>query len=268
MGRRFSMLAAVAAAIWVGTSAGVARAAPPVNVFAGAGVFVDNPLNFPGPWALASELQAAHFSWVALHVDDAPTFEWNDAMWVDTFRAAGLEVGVWGAEGPSIVTDAAVADLAIRSLGADFYIANAERLFERTKGGQWSRSAAFVRAFRGLQPTLPAALATYGAAKAPWVLPIDYAAWRRGGFELLPEAYYNQYRGYRPDLTVAHALRAGWSIEQVHPVIGVYHHYPASNYVPLLQQAGTRGFSVFLADQATAGDFAALAGLAAATVAG
>ena len=262
------MLAALAAAIWLGTLASVARAAPPANVFGGAGVFVDNPLNFPGPWALARQLQAAHFSWVALHVDDELGFELNDEMWVDTFRAAGLQVGVWGAEGPSIVTDAAVADLAVRSFGADFYIADAERLFERTKGGQWSRSAAFVRLFRSLQPTLPAALATYGAAKAPWVLPIDYAAWRGGGFELLPEAYYNQYRGYRPDLTVAHALRAGWSIDHVHPVIGVYHHYAASNYVPLLQQAGTRGFSVFLADQATAADFEALASLAAATVAG
>ena len=47
----------------------------------------------------------------------------------------------------------------------------------------------------------------------------------------------------------------------VHPVIGVYRHYPASKYVPLLQQAGTRGFSVFLGDQATAADYAALASL-------
>src|SRR5439155_83773 len=83
----------------------------------------------------------------------------------------------------------------------------AERSYERTSGGGW-RSAAFVRTFRSLEPTLPAALVTYGGAPAPFVLPIDYAAWRNGGFDLLPEAYYNQYRNYRPDLTVAHALRA------------------------------------------------------------
>ena len=50
----------------------------------------------------------------------------------------------------------------------------------------------------------------------------------------------------------------------MHPVIGVYRQYPAANYVPLLTGLGTRGFSVFLADQATAADYAALEPLAAA----
>jgi hypothetical protein len=108
---------------------------------------------------------------------------------------------------------------------------------------------------------------TLGAAKAPWVLPIDFAAWRSGGFDLLPEAYYNQYPGYRPDLTVAHAQRAGWSLDAVHPVIGVYHRYPAAKYVPLLEALGTHGFSVFIADQMSPADYAALSDFAAATVA-
>jgi hypothetical protein len=38
-------------------------------------------------------------------------------------------------------------------------------------------------------------------------------------------------------------------------------------YVPLLQNLGTRGFSVFLGDQMTPADFSALAGVAAATIA-
>ena len=65
-------------------------------------------------------------------------------------------------------------------------------------------------------------------------------------------------------MTVAHSLRAGWPLERVHPVLGVYRHYAAANYVPLLAGLGTEGFSVFLADQATAADYAALAPLAAA----
>ncbi len=60
-------------------------------------------------------------------------------------------------------------------------------------------------------------------------------------------------------------MRAGWPVSLVHPVIGVYHHYPAANYVPLLQADGASGFSVYLADQAKLSDFNALAGLAAAT---
>jgi hypothetical protein len=53
----------------------------------------------------------------------------------------------------------------------------------------------------------------------------------------------------------------------VHPVIGVYRNYPASKYVPLLQSDGARGFSVFLADEAKASDYAALAPLAVAAAA-
>ena len=55
-----------------------------------------------------------------------------------------------------------------------------------------------------------------------------------------------------------------WIAFHVHPVIGVYRKYTAANYVPLLAGLGTRGFSVFLADQAAAADYAALEPLAAA----
>jgi hypothetical protein len=242
--------------------AGTARAGGPRDVFDGVGVFVDNPMNFPDAETLGTELQRAHFDWVALHADDEPTLEAVTPQWIATLRAHGLSVGVWGAEHDNVDSDVAIADLVIRTYGFDFYIADAEEPFE--KKGAW-RSKQFVAAFRELQPSIPAALVTLGAAKAPWVLPIDFAAWQRGGFDLLPEAYYNQYPGYRPDLTVAHAQRAGWSLDAVHPVIGVYHHYPAANYVPLLASLATRGFSVFLADQMTPGDFTALSAFAQAT---
>ena len=66
----------------------------------------------------------------------------------------------------------------------------------------------FATTFRQYEPTLPAAMTTFGAAKAPWVLPIDFASWRDNGFDLLPQAYYNQFpKVDRPDMTVAHAQR-------------------------------------------------------------
>jgi len=259
---RIGVVTVLAAALFA--SAGVARAEPPTDVFDGVGVFMDNPQNFPDPETLGTWLQDAHFTWVAMHVDDLPTFEAVNRHWIDALREHGLQVGAWGAEGKNVASDVAIANYAIETWGFDFYVADAENPFEKT--GAY-RSGQFVRAFRQLQPTIPAGLVTLGAAKAPWVLPIDFAAWRSGGFDLLPEAYYNQYPGYRPDLTVAHAQRAGWSLDAVHPVIGVYHHYSAAKYVPLLQGLGTRGFSVFLADQMSAADYSALAGLAAATLA-
>jgi hypothetical protein len=266
MARRIGVIAALAAALFVST--GVARAEAPVDLFDGVGLFIDNPMNFPDAPTLAAQLKAAHFTWVAFHVDDVGTLDWTPPSWLHVMRDNGIEVGAWGAEGLNPIASAAVADLAVRTYGFDFYIADAEGPYEKTKAanGYW-RSSMFVREFRALQPTIPSALVTLGAAKAPWVLPIDFAAWRNAGFDLLPEAYYNQYPGYRPDLTVAHAQRAGWALSAVHPVIGVYHHYPAARYVPLLQSLGTRGFSVFLGDQMSAADFTALAGIAASTVA-
>jgi hypothetical protein len=253
-------LAIVAAVLCAGALATAARADAPPNVFDGAGVFIDNPYDFPGPWTLGEELRLAGFSWVALKVNEGTRID-LDPMWVDVFRANGLAVGGWGVEGKYPLVDAVLAHLQVQQYGLDFYIANAERSYESNERGGW-RSANFVTVFRDLEPTLPAALVTLGGAPAPYVLPIDYASWRNGAFQLLPEAYYNKTKVYRPDLTVAHALRAGWTADQVHPVIGVWGHYPAANYVPLLQADGAPGFSVFLADGMQPGDFNALAGLA------
>jgi len=260
--RRLGVLLAIAVAVACGAASSTARAdTPPPSLFAGAGVFVDNEGNFPGPWALADELARDGFSWIALKAMDGWVTEDVDTQWIQAFRERGFLVGGWGALETHPLIDAVLANLQIQRYGFDFYIADAERSYESNQRGGW-RSASFVSVFRQLQPTLPAALVTFGAAPAPRVLPIDYASWRNAGFELLPEAYYNQFPLYRPDLTVQHAIRAGWTADHVHPVIGVYHKYPASNYVPLLANDGATGFSVFLADQATAADFQALAGLA------
>ena len=243
--------------------AGTARADAPAGVFDGAGVFVDNPGNLPGPWGLALQLEASHFTWVAFHLTNGLDQLELDPMWVDVFREHGISVGGWGYEEEHPLVDAVLADLAVRRYGLDFWIADAEKPYEQTKKIHgWKRSRTFVDVFRSLQPTLPAALTTYGAAAGDFVIPIDYASWRAAGFELLPQAYYNQFpRVYRPDLTVAHSVRAGWTIDHVHPVIGVYRKFPAAAYVPLLQAAGTRGFSVWLGDQATAADYLALSAL-------
>jgi hypothetical protein len=253
-------LAVVAAALCACAVAATARADAQPNLFAGAGVFVDNPGNLPGPWGLVAELEADHYTWIAFHVSNGLVQRDIPLDWLDVFREHGIAVGGWGYEDSKAQIEAVLADLAIRRYGLQFYIADAESAYEQTKKLHgWVHSKQFVDAFRSLEPTLPAALTTYGAAIAPWVLPIDYASWRNAGFDLLPQAYYNQFpRSARPDMTIAHSLRAGWPLDRVHPVLGVYRHYAAANYVPLMAGLGTVGFSVFLADQATAADYAAL----------
>jgi hypothetical protein len=259
-------LALVVAALCASVFAATARADAQPSLFAGAGVFIDNPGNLPGPWGLVASLEANHFTWIAFHVNNGLVQSDIPGDWLDVFRAHGIAVGGWGYEDGKPLIEAVLADLAVRRYGLDFFIADAEAPYEQTKKLHgWTRSKTFVNTFRSLEPTLPAALTTYGAAAAPWVLPIDYASWRDAAFDLLPQAYFNQFpKAYRPDMTVAHSLRAGWPLDRVHPVIGVYREYAAANYIPLLAGLGTRGFSIFLADQATAADYAALEPLAAA----
>jgi hypothetical protein len=239
-------------------AATTARTASP---FTGAGVFIDDIRNFPGPVGLADALQAAHFTWVAFHVHNGIGKQFGtNAEWMSIMREHGLSVGLWGWEDAHPWLDANLAAFQVRISGADFYIADAEwdYLFAKHTGA-WYRSRIFASTFRQLEPNLPAAMTTFGAATPPWVLPIDFAAWRDNGFDLLPQAYFNQFpKVDRPDMTVAHALRAKWPISRVHPVIGVYRKYPAANYVPLLRQAGTTGYSVFIGDQATLADYQAL----------
>jgi hypothetical protein len=94
-----------------------------------------------------------------------------------------------GVESTNPTAGAGIADLVLRTFSLDFYIADAEGPYEGKRPSTgWDRSSTFVRAFRAVQPTIPAALVTLVAAKAPWVLPIDFDAWRNGGFDLLPEA--------------------------------------------------------------------------------
>jgi hypothetical protein len=257
------ILAALCAGLVAATSAsaGGATAANTANPFDGAGVFVDNLGNFPGPTTLADELQQAHFSWIAFHAHNGIWEQWgpNDD-WISVMRAHGLKVGLWGWEDSQPWLAAQLAVFQARLTGADFYIADAEWDYLRARhSAGWYRSQIFASTFRRFDPTLPAAVTTFGAAKAPWVLPIDYAAWRDNNFDLLPQAYFNQFPTVdRPDMTVAHAVRAKWPVDRVHPVIGVYDNYPAARYVSLLERAGTTGYSVFLGDQAKAADYAAL----------
>jgi hypothetical protein len=232
-----------------------------------AGVFVWNTHAFD-PRRLVAGLQEGRFAWVAFNVHDGLTETPIDPEFVRLVREAGFVTGAWGVERDQPEEEAALAVRLVRQWGFAFYIADAEATYKADAGGVFTRSKAFVDAFRAGAPDLPAALTTYGAAPTPYVLPIDFAAWRRGGFDLLPQAYVNESALNRPDLTIAHAIRAGWDAGRVHPVVGVYRQYPAQAYLPLLKAARSHGFSVYLADQMSDADYVALgqaiaAGLAA-----
>jgi hypothetical protein len=230
---------------------------PSPSLWNQAGVFVWNTNAFD-PRQLIAGLGSKHFAWVAFNAHDGLTTTPIDPAFVRLVREAGFVTGAWGVQRDQPVDEAALAVRLVQEWGFRFYIADAEDAYKADAGGVLARSQEFVDAFRARAPNLPAALSTYGAAPAPHVLPIDFAAWRRGGFHLLPQAYYNESEIYRPDETVAHASRAGWPRSHVHPVVGVYRRYPAEAYLPLLEAAESYGFSVYLADQMTDADYVAL----------
>ena len=154
-------LALALALLCASVLAATARADAPPSLFDGAGVFVDNPATFPARGGLVTELEANHFTWIAFHVNNGLAQHDIPLDWLDVFREHGIAVGGWGYEDGKPLIEAVLADLAVRSYGLDFYIADAEAPYEQTKKLHgWTRSKTFVDEFRSLEPTLPAALTT------------------------------------------------------------------------------------------------------------
>src|SRR5205823_14242103 len=111
----------------------------------------------------------------------------------------------------------------------DFSIADAEAEYKYTSPSgapdpeAYARSGRFVSAFRALEPKLPAALSTMGArSDAEHLIDVDTLKWRDAGFDLMQQAYLNDYEFYRPSRCIRAALNDGWPIEKIHPTFGIW----------------------------------------------
>src|SRR4051812_56996 len=91
-------VAVVLALLCAALVAGTARADASSSPFDGAGVFVDNPGNLPGPWGLVTQLETNHFKWIAFHVTNGLAQQDIPLDWIDVFREHGISVGGWGYE--------------------------------------------------------------------------------------------------------------------------------------------------------------------------
>jgi hypothetical protein len=160
--------AALCAAARADAPAG-ATTARTANPFTGAGVFVDDLGNFPGPVGLAETLQRDGFTWVAFHSHNGILKSYaQNGEWFQVMRDHGLKVGLWGWEDAHPWLAAQLAVFEVRVTGADFYIADAEFDYLRApRTGNWFRSRIFTKTFRQFEPALPAAVTTFSAAVAP-----------------------------------------------------------------------------------------------------
>jgi hypothetical protein len=234
------------------------------HLWEGAGVILGDATAFPADRARV--LSRNRFRWVAVKIHHGlGRVRETDAVlatdWPSGFRREGIRICGWGAVDRHPIREARLVASLVQRLGLECYIADAEDPYlGEGYGGVVARSATFVRAFRAHAGSLPAAVTTYGAALSPWILPLDYAAWRDDGFHLLPQSYLSIAAHYGPKSSTLHAVRAGFPREWIHPMIGIgwtqgRRKHWGGDYVWRLTAAKTRGFSVFLGETTTDTDF-------------
>jgi len=220
-----------------------------------AGAFVWHETDLE-PTLLGRVLRESGFGWVAVRLHDGLDEDPVEADWVYRFRlASGLPVGGWGVLRTDPEGEAALAGSLVERYGLDFYIANPEVEYEFSgadgpSAERSGRSARFVQAFRTLRPApFPVGLSSYCR---PDRHDIDWAAWRQAGFAFLPEAYVNDIGADGAPASCVEGARGVFPRAEIHPTIGMHVGRRASldvgTYVELLAQAGTLGFSVYLAE--------------------
>ncbi len=196
---------------------------------------------------LGQQLRSAGFGWVALFLGSSGTATPPDGNWIVRFeQASGLPVGGWSVLGNDPAQDASLAAGIVKQDGLAFYIADAENPYEQKTGG-WSRSQAFVRAFRAAEPSLPAGLSSFCNAND-----LDLHAWANAGFVFLPQAYVNDFGANVAPAACVRSAAGVFPVSDIHPTVGSYKGrlgwVKAARFSRLLAQAGTTGFSVYPAE--------------------
>ncbi len=220
----------------------------------GAGAFVWHETDV-APETLGSRLRESGFSWVAVLIHDGLTADPLEGDWVRRFRAAsGLPVGGWGVLRTEPDREADLAHRLLDYYSLNFYIANPEAEYkfsndDGTSDERFGRSQQFVERFRTLEPDMPAAISSYCRADTQ---DIDWRAWNESGFVFLPQAYVNDFGSAASPAACAEGAAGFFPIDSVHPTVGMYtgqrDGLSAEHYVALLDEAGTVGFSVYLAE--------------------
>jgi hypothetical protein len=220
----------------------------------GAGAFVWHETDV-APETLGSQLRANGFLWVAVLIHDGLTVDPVEGNWVRRFRAAsGLPVGGWGVLRTEPEEEAELAHRMLDHYSLDFYIANPEAEYKLSNddgqsGERFERSRRFVDRFRALEPDMPAAVSSYCRADTQ---DLDWRAWGGSGFAFLPQAYSNDFGSAASPAACVEGAAGFFPSAAVHPTVGMYaggaEEPSAERYAELLDDAGTVGFSVYLAE--------------------
>ena len=220
----------------------------------GAGTFVWHESDV-SPESLGAHLRENGFSWVAVFLHDGLAVDPVEGDWIRRFRAAsGLQVGGWGVLRAEPEREADVAHKSLDRYSLDFYIANPEAEYKFTGDDgvspeRFGRSRRFIRAFRAVEPDTPAAISSYCRADTQ---DLDWPAWHNAGFVFLPQAYVNDFGTATSPAACRESAAPFFPAGAIHPTVGVYRGQDGgtspAHYGVLLEEAGTVGFSVYLAE--------------------
>jgi hypothetical protein len=222
--------------------------------WAGAGAFVWHETDV-APETLGLQLRESGFSWLAVLVHDGLTVDRVEGDWVQRFRAAsGLPVGAWGVLRTQPEREADLAHRLLDDYALDFYVANAESEYKFSGDDgrsveRFERSRRFVDRFRAVEPDMPAGVSSYCRADRQ---DVDWGVWSGSRFAFLPQAYVNDFGTAASPAACVDGAAEFFRRDAVHPTVGMYtgeREEPSpKRYAALLHEAGTVGFSVYLAE--------------------
>jgi hypothetical protein len=185
------------------------------------------------------------------------------------WQKAGFRVGFWGCprgitkhndekaleeSKPLVQADAILAAQLTAKHRGEFYIADCEDGYQGYN--QTDPAPGLNRIY---VETFQMAANTNGIGKIPRALSsmgrvaLDMKPWIDGGWDALPQAYWNSYAVYQPSKCVDFYTKdGGWPIERIHPTIATYtgegenRTVTLEDYAKDLATRSTKGFSFYL----------------------
>lgn len=221
----------------------------------------------PDPEAVAARAQQHGIKWLTAQATDGETVldrDWLRGMRRAT-RAHGMRLAVHGYVGrprPKPAAEARALAQAIDLAEADFAIVNAEIEYEQAAGPV---SQQFVDAYRGLKPELPTYFSSFGRPK--FHSSLNWAAWARGGFRGMPQAYENlNAQQLKPTQCVDDWARF-FERSELRPTLGCFAehgrpHLPVPRLVQSVRELPGLRFNIFRHGTVTTAELAALAAIA------
>jgi hypothetical protein len=221
----------------------------------------------PDPQTVARRAQQHGIRWLTAQAIEGETV--LDREWLRGMRRATRERnmrlvvhGFIGRPRPKPVAEAKALAKAIDLAEADFAIVNAEIQYEQATGPVSKR---FVDAYRDLKPEFPTYFSSFGRPQLHASL--NWAAWARGGFRGMPQAYENLNAAQLKPTQCVKDWARFFKRKDLRPTIGCFAehghpHLPVPQLVQSVRDVPGLRFNIFRYGTVTTSELAALSAVA------